>query len=309
MRSSTHNWDGFTSACDDLTCPYPCYGDIYARSSLSDIHDEEFADLGLNDFLVAQRQVARRKLEHLQLTPHQKSLLSWGVQPHWEQQEPYNAVLEASIGYAASCGVVVMDEVASLNKRVEDNSEQRREEGAMTMRRVRDLEDSLANEQEAHLRLAHQVGELTQELREIRRQIGLPSTSLAVRRANVDEAINEEWERQVTRLVEHRTMRRAQTLTEFQGHLVPIEEPDCAKDLPVRDIEVIDLTGEPEVIDLTGGPAVMNLLGEEEEQALEEIRRGVIMFDVEVWAARVDPSPEYEEALPYTPSPPTTGSL
>ena len=150
MRSSTHNRDGFINARDDLTHPYPCYEDIYAWSSLSDVHDE-FADLSLNNFLVAQRQVARRKLEHLQLTPHQGSLLSQGVQPHWEQQEPYNVVLEASIGYAASCGVVVMDEVASLNKRVEDRLEQRREEEALMMRRVRDLEDSLANKQEAHL--------------------------------------------------------------------------------------------------------------------------------------------------------------
>ena len=38
---------------------------------LIEFHDEEFADLSLNDFLVAQRQVARQKLEHLQLTPHQ----------------------------------------------------------------------------------------------------------------------------------------------------------------------------------------------------------------------------------------------
>ena len=93
-------------------------------------------------------------MEHLQLTPHQGSLLSQGVQPHWEQLELYNAIHEASIGYAASCGIVVMDEVASLNERVEDGLEQRREEGAMMMRRVRDLEDSLANEQEAHLQLA-----------------------------------------------------------------------------------------------------------------------------------------------------------
>ena len=217
-------------------------------------------------------------------------------------------VLEASIGYAASCGIVVMDEVASLNERVEDSLEQRREEGVMTMRRVRDLEDSLANKQEARLQLACQVGKLTQELREIRRQISLPSTSLAVRRVNADEVINEEWERQATQLAEHRTMRRAQTLTGFQGHLVPIGEPNCAEDLPVREVEVINLTGESEVIDLTGGLAVIDLFGEEEEQALEEIRRGVITFDVEVRATRVDPLPEYEEALPYTPSPPTTGS-
>ena len=103
-------------------------------------------------------------------------------------------------------------------------------------------------------------------------------------------------------------MRRAQTLTRFQGHLVPIGELDRAEDLPVREVEVINLTGEPEVIDLTGGPAIIDLLGEEEEQALEEIRRGVITFDVEVQIARADPSPEYEDTPPYTPSPPTTGS-
>ena len=44
-------------------------------------------------------------------------------------------------------------------------------------------------------------------------------------------------------------------------------------------------------------------------EALEEIRRGVITFDSEVQATRVDPLPKYEEAPPYTPSPPTTGSL
>ena len=125
----------------------------------------------------------------------------------------------------------------------------------------------------------------------------------------MDEAIDEEWERQVTQLAERQTMRRAQTLTEFQGRLVPIGELDCAEDLPVREVEVIDLTGEPEVIDLTGGLVMIDLSGEEEEQALEGIRRRVITFDAEVQAARADPSPEYEEAPPYTPSPPTTGSL
>ena len=62
-------------------------------------------------------------------------------------------------------------------------------------------------------------------------------------------------------MAEHQTRRRAQTLTEFQGCLVPIGETDCAEDLPVREVEVIDLTSEPEVIDLTGGLAVINLSG------------------------------------------------
>ena len=119
MRASLHNRDQFSSTRDNLSCPYPSYEDVYLRSNTSNPGSDEFQDLGLNDFLGAQRWVARQKLEHLQLTPYQGSLFSRGVQPHWEQREPYNMVLEASLGYAASCSVVVMDEVADLNERVD----------------------------------------------------------------------------------------------------------------------------------------------------------------------------------------------
>jgi hypothetical protein len=36
-----------------------------------------------------------------------------------ERREPYNQVLEASIGYAALCSVAVMDEVAIVNEKVD----------------------------------------------------------------------------------------------------------------------------------------------------------------------------------------------
>ena len=85
MRASLHNRDHFPSARDDLSRPYPSYEDVYLRSNTSNPGSDEFQDLGLNDFLVAQRQVARQKLERLQLTPYQGSLFSRGVQPHWEQ--------------------------------------------------------------------------------------------------------------------------------------------------------------------------------------------------------------------------------
>ena len=119
MGASLHNRDCFSSARDDLSRPYPSYEDVYLRSNTSNPGSDEFQDLGLNDFLVTQRRVARRKLEHLQLTPYQASLLSRGVQPQWEQREPYNMVLEASLRCAASCSVVIMDEVADLNERVD----------------------------------------------------------------------------------------------------------------------------------------------------------------------------------------------
>ena len=111
---------------------------------------DEFQDLGLNDFLVAQRRVARRKLECLQLTPYQGSLFSRGVQPHWEQREPYNAVLEASIGYAASCGVVVMNEVVDLNERVDVRMEEVEEEVGSLKREMIELRNELGELREAH---------------------------------------------------------------------------------------------------------------------------------------------------------------
>ena len=79
MRASLHNRDRFSSARDDLSRPYPSYEDVYLRSNMSNPGSDEFQDLGLNDFLVAQRRVARRKLERLQLTPYQGSVTNSNI--------------------------------------------------------------------------------------------------------------------------------------------------------------------------------------------------------------------------------------
>ena len=59
MRASLRNRDQFSSAQDDLSHPYPSYEDVYLCSNTSNLGSDEFQDLGLNDSLVAQRQVAR----------------------------------------------------------------------------------------------------------------------------------------------------------------------------------------------------------------------------------------------------------
>src|SRR5258705_7722288 len=74
--SSSHNQHRFTSARDDLSRPYPSDRDVYRRSNTHAADEDEFADLGLSDFFLAHRRVARRKLKHLQLTPYQAGLLS-----------------------------------------------------------------------------------------------------------------------------------------------------------------------------------------------------------------------------------------
>ena len=176
MRASLHNRDRFSSARDDLSRPYPSYKDVYLRSNMSNPGSDEFQDLGLNDFLVTQRQVARRKLERLQLAPYQGSLFSRGVQPHWEQREPYNAVLEASIGYTASCGIVVMDEVADLNERVDVRMEEVEEDVGSLKGEVVELKNELRELREAHGWLSCQVSELNTLAEDMRRHLHLPRT-------------------------------------------------------------------------------------------------------------------------------------
>ena len=130
--------------------------------------------MGLNDFLVAQRQVARQKLEHPQLTPYQGSLLSRGVQPQWEQREPYNMVLEASLSYTASCSVVVMDKVADLNERIDVEMRDMEQDVRVLKGEVVELRDELREVREAHGWLSHQVGKLNTLVEDMHRQLCLP---------------------------------------------------------------------------------------------------------------------------------------
>ena len=122
ITESEFNLHRFRVARNDATKPYPTSQEVYQRSDTS--HPEsDFANLGLSDFFVVNRRVARRKLELLSLESYQVGLLSRGVQPQMDRREPYNMVLEASIGYAGSVGVMVMDEVAGVNERLESVDE------------------------------------------------------------------------------------------------------------------------------------------------------------------------------------------
>ena len=103
-----------------------------------------------------------------------------------------------------------------------------------------------------------------------------------------EEVTDSEWERHALRLAERRAVRRVSTLVGFQGRLVPIGEPDHAESLPR---EIIDLTDDSK-------DDVLNLSSEEEQQAREEERMGVLTFHAEVECARADPAPEYKAPPP-----------
>ena len=100
----------------------------------SDPYQKEFADIGLSNFIITHKRVARCKLERLELTPFQSSLLSRGIQQKMDDQEPkgkfccflllvslvnplLDLVLKVALGYTRAIGTLLMDELASLDKR------------------------------------------------------------------------------------------------------------------------------------------------------------------------------------------------
>ena len=83
-------------------------------------------------------------------------------------------VLEASLGYAASCSVVVMDEVADLNERIDVEMRDMEEDVRVLKGEVVEMRDELRELREAHGRLSHQVGELNTLVEDMRRQLRLP---------------------------------------------------------------------------------------------------------------------------------------
>ena len=83
-------------------------------------------------------------------------------------------VLEASLGYAASCSVVVMDKVVDLNERVDVEMREVEEDVRELKGMVVKLREELREVREAHGRLSRQVGKLNTLAEDMRRQLRLP---------------------------------------------------------------------------------------------------------------------------------------
>ena len=71
-------------------------------------------------------------MDHLSLTGNTQELLPQGVQVGLKRREPYDPILEASIGYAGAATVAVMDEVVFVNERQDERMEGI-EEGALSL--------------------------------------------------------------------------------------------------------------------------------------------------------------------------------
>ena len=117
LFSQAFNRRGWPVARDNRNFPYPQASEVFARAEGSP-DDEDFGDLLVNDLVFVGKRVARSKLEKLTMSSYQRALLERGSLHQMEGVEEYNAAIEVSMGYAASVGVCLAEEVATTNGEV-----------------------------------------------------------------------------------------------------------------------------------------------------------------------------------------------
>ncbi|KAF9641883.1 hypothetical protein BDM02DRAFT_3194351 [Thelephora ganbajun] len=119
--------------------PYPPPSSVFTRANTAENSDEDFSDLAINDFVLSHKVTARRKLERLQGSVFARSLLERGTFHAMEGIEVYNAPIKVSMGYTASVGVMLAEEIALTNDVVGAVSVTTRG----TVARVSELEDTV----------------------------------------------------------------------------------------------------------------------------------------------------------------------
>ena len=240
-------------------------------------------------------------MDRLSLSGNTQELLSRGVQVGLERREPYDPILEASIGYAGAAAVAVMDEVAFVNERQDERMEGI-EEGALSLvprvasleeenRQLREVqqvqEERISRDGERIWDLERTTGTLRTLINSLVETVGLVQNDVArIHHRFVNNRVNRWAERcpdQVQMLVEH------------EGRLIPIEEPiDLAERRPTpHPSQIIDLTDDSdEVMPGSSGSSesIRDSGEEEEEQARNEEGETI---EAEVRRAMADPAPEY----------------
>ena len=102
--------------------PYPLLEDVYNRSNHAVTEDDDFADLGLNDFVSAQRRIAQHQLNRRceRLNVRERGLLGRPLED-WDKEEgsdEVSRIINTCMSYTASvgvqgveCDIVMMEEV------------------------------------------------------------------------------------------------------------------------------------------------------------------------------------------------------
>ena len=99
---------------------YPTIEEVLNRSNTAVPDDDEFEDLGLNDFIMAQRRIACHRVGRRRefMSTHTRGLIARGLEEWDVEDEPHSGEVEVSIAYAASVGMAAIESDVMIVERV-----------------------------------------------------------------------------------------------------------------------------------------------------------------------------------------------
>ena len=285
---SSFNQHNFRTARGSLLVPYPSAEEAF-RASNTHAPTDDFSSLGLSDFFIAHRRVARCRLDRLSLSGNTQELLSQGVRVGLKRREPYDPILEASIGYAGAAAIAVMDEVAFVNERQDERMEGIEEGALILVPRVSSVEEENCQLREVQRAQEERIVRDGERIRELERSVGTMRTLINSLVETVG-LVQNDVARIHHRFVNNRVNRRAECRSDQVQMLV-----DLAERRPTpHPSQIIDLTDDnDEAMPNSSGSLVESIrdFGEEEEEQARNEEGETI--EAEVCRAMADPAPEY----------------
>jgi len=99
--------------------PYPQEQEVFLWSNTDTVDDESWHELGFNDFIITNVQIGRHRFNRYSgvMVEHQRGLFNRGLEP-WDTEEQESPVLEASLGYTASMGMMLFEQNELQRRRV-----------------------------------------------------------------------------------------------------------------------------------------------------------------------------------------------
>jgi len=116
---SSFNRDGRVFQRGEGFHPYPQEQEVFLRSNTDAVDDESWHKLGLNDFVITNVRIGHHWFNRYSdvMVEHQRGLLNRGLEP-WDMEEHESPVLEVSLGYTASMGMMLFEQNELQHRRV-----------------------------------------------------------------------------------------------------------------------------------------------------------------------------------------------
>jgi len=142
-----YNQGGEKTHRDNSSCPYPSYTNIHHRLETSKYRHNQFRELGLGDFVMAEKERWRRHVKSLDLEGFPKAWILRGLREIHHVSDHMDGRMDACLGYTAVLGAEIYESIGELKDKLREDQKKRSLDGWERMDMKRQLEDSLRDAQ------------------------------------------------------------------------------------------------------------------------------------------------------------------